>query len=127
MKLTIDRSIGAGEAVVRFALTVSVPQARELNLADQAVGAALAKAADLVQALLFPAPEPGWRHPQDYVLCQWAEGGALFRAAFRPGATVEDFTTPAYRYISDAYDERGKLLPVFWALPIIDLEGLPRP
>lgn len=124
MKLTIDRVFGPVVGPTRFALTVSIQGARDLALETEQVSAALARAADLVQALVFPTPAPDWRHPQDYALFQWTQGSGLFRAVFSPGATAEDLITPAYRYVPDAYDARGKLLPVFWSLPVVNLEPL---
>src|SRR5262245_11505876 len=124
MKLTMDRSIGTkADPGPRFALTLTVPDddARRYEVADQDVAAALSKSLDLVQALVFPdlvATAAAFEHPQDTALFLREVDGALVRVALAAGADVENL--PGLRYLPDAYNAKGKLIPVFWTLPLVD-------
>lgn len=127
MKRTIDRRmVGTDGNDLRFALTftsMNSPSA-VLDLDANDVVAALAMAADFVQACLVPDSVLGAaapRHPQDYALCQRLSDGGLVRIALTTQEQFEALSAAGYRYVTGAHTEEGKLIPTFWTLPIVDL------
>lgn len=135
MKLTIDRRlVGSDGNPFRFALTFTMTNAPgdAVDVDEASVRATLAKAADFVQVCLVPesvlcADTAAPRHPQEYALCQRvSEGGfvrvgAIVRIALTTREQFEGLSSAGYRYLTGGHTEDGKLLPVFWTLPIVEL------
>ena len=127
MKRTIERRIADGGQERRFALTLTLADqdAKTIAADEDAIASVMAQAADLVQRVLYPpAFEPGRKpHPRDTALFESVRDGGLFR--IRCSAEDVEKIQSVYRYLVGAYDERGRLLPTFWHLPLIDLTTPP--
>lgn len=122
---------------LQFALTLSMEDAevRRLALRAEDVQPVLARALNLMATLLTPREpwmekaldEKTFLHPQDTLLFL-SQYNELFRVAVTDASQVEALREQGYRYLSDAYNSQGKLLPVFWRCSLIDMRDTePKP
>jgi hypothetical protein len=132
LQLTLDRTlkVGVGDTeVARLALTMTLQGDRALMDVDpDAVRVALAQALSVLQWAILPSSSPvasgaADSHPKDSILCQRGDGSLVRVAGLH---TFDDLATRGLKYLTDAYDARGGLLPAFWLLPLIDPANQPR-
>lgn len=119
IKRTLERVI-KDVAGGRFALTFTMSEqdGKLADFSEQPIAGALAKACDVIQRMIFQTPDPnGHPHPRDTALFERASDRALVRIA----CSAEDLPKlePRFRVLSGAYDDKGRLLPTFWTLPLI--------
>lgn len=121
LQLTLDRTVklGADESdVARLALTMTLQGDRGVMDVDlDAVKVALAQAIGVVQWAVLPGSVARSRHPKDSILCQRGDGSLV--RVIGP-YSFDDLADRGLKYLTDAYDVRGALLPTFWLLPVVD-------
>lgn len=147
MKYTAQRKVGemperieGGDKIAParaqfLALTLAMDDrdVRLMELREEDVRPALSRALGIVAHLLCPQEswiekaidELPFLHPKDCALYLSREG-RLIRVAFESEAHLAALRELGYRYLSDAYDSQGRLLPAFWHCDLIDMRERPR-
>lgn len=127
LQLTLDRHVKVGGTddgdIARLALTMTLQAERaEMDVDLEVVKVALAQAIRIVQAAVLPGSVPSSRHPKDSLLCQRGDGSLVRVIGLH---LFEELDQRGLKYLTDAYDASGRLLPAFWTLPVIDPANQP--